>query len=169
MASKETDDLTSRPTTFIDKAGTTIKSALDVARRYGVVRETVLPFGTGKLYTGDVETFYATAALLRITSYFNLGRDQARWRRWLAERGPIATRLDVDRTWDEAKANQGNLDAYQSGTTRGGHAVTLVGYTPDRFIVRNSWGTTTWGDAGFGYASLVYAADAFTEAYGVVV
>jgi C1A family cysteine protease len=45
--------------------------------------------------------------------------------------------------------------------------VALVGYTPDRFIVRNSWGTTGWGDQGFGYASLAYAQDAFTEAYGV--
>ena len=44
--------------------------------------------------------------------------------------------------------------------------VALVGYTPDRFIVRNSWGTG-WGDKGFGYASLAYAQDAFTEAYGV--
>jgi C1A family cysteine protease len=169
MASKETDDLTKRPTTFIDKAGTNIKSALDVARKFGAVRESMLPFASGKLYTGDPETFYATASMLRIASYFNLGRDQARWRRWLAEKGPIATRLDVDDTWYEAKANQGNLDEYLEDTKRGGHAVVLVGYTPDRFIVRNSWGTTTWGDQGFGYASRDYAGDAFTEAYGVVV
>ncbi len=42
----------------------------------------------------------------------------------------------------------------------------LVGYTPDRFIVRNSWGTS-WGDQGFAYASVAYAQAAFTEAYGV--
>ena len=42
----------------------------------------------------------------------------------------------------------------------------LVGYTPDRFIVRNSWGTP-WGDKGFGYASSAYAQAAFTESYGV--
>jgi C1A family cysteine protease len=73
----------------------------------------------------------------------------------------------VDRTWDEAKSNAGNLDVYQPETRRGGHAVALVGYTSDRFIVRNSWGTTGWGDQGFGYASSAYAQDAFTEAYGV--
>jgi hypothetical protein len=166
MASKETDDSTSRPTTFIDRSGTSIKAALDVARKYGGVREFMLPFGSGKLYAGQLETFYAAAALRKIAGYFNLGDDLARWRRWLAEQGPIATRLDVDATWDEAKANQGNLDAYQEDTQRGGHAVCLVGYTQDRFIVRNSWGTT-WGDGGFGYASHQYARDAFTEAYGV--
>ena len=166
MASKETDESTTRPTTFIDRAGTSIKSALDVGRKYGSVREFMLPFASAKLYAGQLETFYAAAALRKISSYFNLGDDHARWRRWLAEQGPIATRLDVEKTWDEAKANGGNLDEYQESTTRGGHAVCLVGYTADRFIVRNSWGTG-WGDGGFGYASLEYARDAFTEAYGV--
>ena len=52
---------------------------------------------------------------------------------------------DVDATWDNVKTTNGNLDVYQPNTTRGDHAVTLVGYTPDRFIVRNSWGTTKWG------------------------
>ena len=46
--------------------------------------------------------------------------------------------------------------------------MSVVGYTTDRFIVRNSWGTG-WGDKGFGYASLAYAKDAFTEAYGISV
>jgi hypothetical protein len=171
MASKETDQFTSQPTTFIEVAGTSLKSALDVARKFGLVRDSVLPFASGKLYTGQAETFYATAAQLKISSYFNLslagGGDLADWRRWIATKGPILTRLDVDRSWDEAKAAQGQLDVYKPRTARGGHAVALVGYTPDRFIVRNSWGTTAWGDRGFGYASLAYAEDAFTEAYGV--
>ena len=44
--------------------------------------------------------------------------------------------------------------------------MTLVGYTPENFIVRNSWGTG-WGDRGFAHASLAYAQAAFTEAYGI--
>jgi hypothetical protein len=167
MASKETDPSTSQPTTFIESAGTTLKSALDVARKFGSVRDNVLPFTTQRLYLGQSKTFYAVAAQLRIGAYFNLSDDLDDWRTWLATKGPILTRLDVDRTWDEAKANAGNMDVYRPETTRGGHAVALVGYTPDRFIVRNSWGTTSWGDQGFGYASLAYAKDAFTEAYGV--
>ena len=74
----------------------------------------------------------------------------------------------MDATWDNATATQGNLDFYQLQTTHGGHAVALVGCTPDRFIVRNSWGTG-WGDQGYAYASLAYAQAAFMEAYGVVV
>jgi len=168
MASKETDPFVDRPTTFIESAGTSLKAALDVARKYGVVRDSTLPFGSGKLYPGEAQTFYALAAQRKAAMYFNLGLRQADWRLWLATKGPILTRLDVDATWDGARSTAGLLDAYQPATTRGGHAVALVGYTPDRFVVRNSWGTA-WGDGGFGYASLAYAGAAFTEAYGVVV
>ena len=76
--------------------------------------------------------------------------------------------MNVDDTWYKATVNDGNMDEYFPDTARGGHAVALVGYSSGRFIVRNSWGTD-WGDDGFAYASLAYAQDAFTEAYGVVV
>lgn len=167
MAAKETDEFVSRPTTFIESDGTSLKAALDIARTYGAVSNKTLPFASGKLYPGEEETFYAIATQLKIASYFNLNSDLSAWRTWIATKGPILVRLDVDATWDDAKATQGKLDIYQPATVRGGHAVALVGYTADRFIVRNSWGTTQWGDHGFGYASLAYAQAAFTEAYGV--
>ena len=166
MAAKETDAFTSQPTTFIDSDGTSLKAALDIARRYGAVKGNVLPFESGKLYGGDVKSFYALAAQLKINAYFNLGRDLTAWKAWLASKGPLLVRLDVDATWDDAPNTKGNLDVYRPKTVRGGHAVALVGYTPDRFIVRNSWGTR-WGDKGFGYASSAYAQAAFTESYGV--
>jgi C1A family cysteine protease len=168
MAAKETDEFTSQPTTFIETDGTSLKAALDIARNYGEVRDTILPFSSGKLYQGNDKTFYALAAKLKIASYFNLGRQLQDWRSWIANNGPVLVRLDVDATWDKATKTKGNMDVYQPNTTRGGHAVSLVGYTPDRFIVRNSWGTG-WGDKGFGYASVSYAQAAFTEAYGITV
>jgi Papain family cysteine protease len=166
MAAKETDVFVTRPTTFIESDGTSLKAALDIARKYGVVLDSTLPFGTGQLYADSANTFYAIASQRKIASYFNLGTNLVDWRKWIANNGPILTRLNVDATWDGATAAQGKLDTYQPATTRGGHAVALVGYTPDRFIVRNSWGVG-WGDKGFAYASNAYAAAAFTEAYGV--
>ena len=35
----------------------------------------------------------------------------------------------------------------KNGQFQGGHAVTIVGYTPKGFVIRNSWGTS-WGDGG---------------------
>ena len=166
MAAKETDQFVAQPTTFIESDGTSLKAALDVSRKWGAVRDTVLPFQSGRLYVGEVATFYAIATQLKIAAYFNLGHDLKDWRTWLAGSGPILTRLNVDSTWDNATANKGRLTTYRPATARGGHAVALVGYTSTRFIVRNSWGTG-WGDAGYAYASNAYAAKAFTEAYGV--
>jgi C1A family cysteine protease len=167
MAAKETDRIVTFPTSFMEHEGTSLKTALDIARKYGVVKDSILPFKSGQLYAGDSKIFYAEAAKLKISSYFNLGRNPTNWKNWLSAKGPILTRLNVDDTWDKAFSTKGNLDDYHPKTTRGGHAVALVGYTQDRFIVRNSWGANNWGDKGFGYASVAYAKQAFVEAYGV--
>lgn len=166
MSSKETDVFVTRPTTFIESEGTSLKAALDICRNFGVVLDSILPFNSCSLYPRSTNEFYVIAAQRKIASYFNLGRNLTDWRAWIANNGPILTRLNVDATWDNASANGGKLDSYQPLTARGGHAVALVGYTQDRFIVRNSWGIK-WGDKGFAYASNAYAADSFTEAYGV--
>jgi hypothetical protein len=171
MSSKETDEFTNRPETFIEGAGTSLKAAMDILRKYGSVLESLLPFHISTtMYLGDEDTFYAAAATRRIASYFNLGKDFNAWRTWLATHGPIMAGLSVDATWDNATATHGNLDTFQPNTVRGGHAVCIVGYTPaQRFIVRNSWGTT-WGDHGFAYASEGYLNAAFfNESYGATV
>jgi len=168
MASKETDIFTSHPTSFIEIAGTSLKAALDIVRKFGAVPESVLPFRDETLYPGKTNTFYTIASQFRISSYFSLDRNLRRWREWLALNGPILTRLNVDDTWYQATSNNGNLDSYKKNTVRGGHAIALVGYTADRFIVRNSWGED-WGDKGFAYATDSYAQEAFTEVYGVMI
>lgn len=167
MASKETDNFVTRPETFIEGAGTSLKAAADIARKYGVVTEDLLPFKTTSLmFTGNPNTFYATAATRKAASYVNLGKDPNQWKTWLATTGPILAGLSVDKTWDNAANTSGNLDVFQPATARGGHAICIVGYTSDRFIIRNSWGTT-WGKDGFGFASHAYiSAGFFAESYG---
>ena len=167
MASKETDQFTSRPTTFVEVEGTSLKSALDIARKYGAVRDSALPWATGRLYPGQTNTLYALAAQYKILAYFNLGDSPSDWRAWIASNGPILTRLTVDATW-RAVDGTGKLTEYKASTAKGGHAIAIVGYRPGEFIVRNSWGTD-WGERGFAYASDSYAENAFTEAYGVSV
>lgn len=168
MAAKETDEFTTRPSTFIESDGTSLKSALDIARKFGAVKDNVLPFVSGKLYPGEVDTFYAIASQLKIAAYFNLKKKLNEWRTWLATSGPILAALDVDQTWFDAKATGGDLDVYDAQSASGGHCIAIVGYKADgRFIIRNSWGTT-WGDKGFGYATAAYIqAGFFDEAYGV--
>jgi hypothetical protein len=179
MAAKETDEFTTRPTSFIESDGTSLKAALDIARKYGVVTDSELPFVNGQLYGGKASAFYSMAATRRIASYYALRRPLipipasmivSAFRLWLATKGPILVRLVVDRTFNGlTNDTSGKLDTYKPYPpgASGGHAVAIVGYTPTSFIVRNSWGTD-WGDQGFGYASHKYTAAAFAEAYGVI-
>jgi len=171
MASKETDELVTRPETFIEGAGTTLKAAMDILRKYGAVPEPLLPFHIETtMYLGDEDAFFATAATRRVAAYFNLKKDFNQWRSWLASHGPLMVGLQVDATWDNATATHGNLDSFDRDTVRGGHAVCVVGYTQqNRFILRNSLGTG-WEDDGFGYASEAYMqAGFFNESYGITV
>lgn len=168
MASKEMDEYSSYPSTFIEAEGTSIKAALDVVRKYGCILEEELPFGSNSLYKGEAQTLYATASKRKISSYFNLGTKVGDWRRWIATGGPIVARIDVDDRFAASTATTAKLDTYDSASVQGGHAIALVGYTLKGFIVRNSWGTE-WGDGGFAYVSNDYALAAFTEVYGVSV
>ena len=167
VSAKETDEFVSAPSSFIEQAGTSLKSALDIARKYGVVTDDILPFDVTIPYLGQEDTFYALASQRKISAYINLEAKVMTWRRWLSENGPILTRLDCDDSWFGCSAANPNLTAYAKPPRPAGHAVALVGYTPDHFIVRNSWGTQNWGDGGFAYASNAYALAAFTESYGV--
>ena len=132
LASKETDEFTSRPETFIEESGTSLKAAMDILRKYGAVPEALLPFHISTtMYLGRGDTFFATAATRRLASYFNLAKKLANWRNWLATQGPIMAGLSVDATWDNATATKGKLDTFQPKTVRGGHAVCIIGYTKD--------------------------------------
>lgn len=171
MGSKETDEYVNRPETFIEGAGTSLKAAMDILKKYGSVPDALLPFHVNTaMYLGDEDAFFATASTRRIAAYFNLRKDLNQWRSWLATHGPLMAGLNVDATWDNATATHGNLDAFQPNTVRGGHAICVVGYTQQgRFIICNSWGTG-WGDNGFGYASAAYIQGAFfNESYGITV
>jgi Papain family cysteine protease len=170
MAAKETDAECKHPTTFIDDAGTSAKAALKVVKKFGALKASVLPFD-GRLVKLKEDNFLKVAGRLKVKAYFNLARAQPgkleRFKEWLAFHGPILTRLKCDPSWNNIKKD-GKLAKYDKKRAQGGHAVSIVGYTPTRFIIRNSWGTG-WGNRGFAYASYAYAMDAFHEAYGIVV
>jgi hypothetical protein len=72
MAAKEMDEFNNSPTTFLEKPGTSLKAALDIARNYGCVLENDLPFAPETLSHLDQNSFYALASQFKISSYFNL-------------------------------------------------------------------------------------------------
>ena len=108
MAAKEmraklgavTGDPSWRPGTSLERAYTSLKAGLEVARRFGVALEAEVPW-RGGLYDGDVDAFFAGAARRRLRSYWSLdepdvGGTVDNWREWLNERGPILVKIAVD-------------------------------------------------------------------------
>lgn len=168
MASKETDEFADRPETFLEQAGTSLKAAADVCRKFGLALDDELPFHLdGAMYLKDPRLFYASASQRRAQSYFNAGKNLEVWKRAIVDGFPILVGLNVDSAWDSAAKTKGAIEKFDPNTTRGGHAVAIVGYLDngDYFIVRNSWGDL-WGDKGFGYVSREYIYQAFfDEAY----
>jgi C1A family cysteine protease len=166
MASKETDEFRNRPTSFVEESGTSLKAAMNVARRHGFALERDLPFEVQTaMWLGPERALYASAARRRI-SYVNLRLDLQRWKSWLVTKGPILAGLWVDDHWNNLGPD-GRLDAWDPASAYGGHAVCIVGYRKDgRFIVRNSWGTS-WGHRGFAYVTPAYLRKGFfPESYG---
>lgn len=171
MSAKETDEFVERPETFIESSGTSLKAALDIARKYGCVTDALLGFKSNTLYAGSVESFYFQAMHYKISGYVRLGTPRE-WLQWLATpgKGPILARLEVDQTF-RTPVN-GRLSLYNPYPPRhpygGGHAVALVGYENGAdFVIRNSWGES-WGSGGYAVASSSYVRDAITETYGVL-
>ena len=168
MASKESDPYNKRPTSFIENAGTYIKTALHVAQQYGYVLESDLPMDGGNTQLKE-KVFYARAAINRIVAYFQVA--VCDWKKWLYQRGPIVGRLRVDGNFRHLY-ERSKLEEYKEDETYGGHAVVIVGYKKEKgetfYIVRNSWGKA-WGEGGYALASTEYCLRAFEQGgYGIV-
>jgi C1A family cysteine protease len=159
-----------RPTTFLEQGMTDVKSALDVARIYGAALEQELPFDDG-LYTGAIEQFYESAAQRKITHYYRLDPDDdpadwfLHWRRWIDQHGPVLVVVTTDKAFVDGPHL---LDAYDPDSASFNHAAALVGYAPNGFLIRSSWGDS-WGQDGYVVATEDYIGQATLESYGVVV
>lgn len=170
MSSKEMDEYVDFPSTFIEDSGTSIKTALKVARKIGALTAKQFPFDGNMLQIKE-KNFLKITGKYKIKAFFNLTEEKSErielFKLWLALHGPILTCLDCDDSWNYPKKD-GLLTKYDKKSIDGGHAMSIVGYTPTHFIIRNSWGSD-WGDKGFAYASYDYTLHAFNEAYGIVI
>lgn len=169
MAAKETDaDAGTKPEDIY--TGVCLKAALDVLRKYGAVHEKDLPLDTEQFSTKFKTTEFAElAAQMKIKGYYRvINNDDCNvdyLRMWISSQGPVMALVDTDSQW--VRTSEHKFEVYDTESVDGGHAVSIVGYTKDHFIVRNSWGTD-FCDNGYVYCSNEYVTKAFCEAYGIL-
>lgn len=170
MAAKDTDQDEATTSANI-YSGVCLKAALDVLRKYGAVHEKDLPLDPDEFSVKfKTPEFSDLAAQMRIKGYYRvINNDDCNvdyLRMWIASQGPVLALVDTDSQW--VRTSEHNFEVYDEESVDGGHAVAIVGYTKDYFIVRNSWGTE-FCDNGYVYCSNEYITKAFCEAYGIVV
>ena len=123
---------------------------------------------SGKLYGGQANTFYAIAAQLKILAYFNLGDEPDELADLAGDEGPdphaAERRRHVVRTRIGERRQPRRLQAGHGPRRPRGRARRLPAGPVHR---AQQLGHELGRQSGFAYASLAYAQEAFTEAYGV--
>ena len=155
MAAKEMDHKCHYPTTFLDDAGTSAKSALRVVKKIGALKTSVLPFDGGLVKLKEAplpqrcRTFEGEGVLQSV-------------RHAVRQAGAIqgmacVSRADSDPPESATRAGTTSSRTASSGSTTG-REPTAATPSPSsdtrrtHFIIRNSWGAG-WGHKGFAYAS----------------
>lgn len=120
------------------------RDTMEILRKIGSVPENLYPYGTNKKIS---ESLLHTASNYVIEGYAQIGTVDS-LKKALFANGPCYIAFPVYNAnkmefWKQDFPNQPML---------GGHAVTVVGYLKDKFIIRNSW-SIAWGDNGYTYLS----------------
>jgi C1A family cysteine protease len=138
--------------TISSDSGAQIRDGVKSVRKQGAPPETDWPYDIAKFADQPPQKAYDDAGQHKAIRYQRLTRSLSQLQGCLAEGYPFVFGFVVYDSFESQQvASTGQAPMPVSGEQQlGGHAVMAVGYDNDeqRFIVRNSWGTT-WGMAGY--------------------
>ena len=120
------------------------RNVMKILKTIGVCYEKSYPYGAIETRHHISTDIYQEAALHKIKNYaaiYSLHNLKSS----LVENGPCLITFPVYNYGLEMWKPE-----YDNQTFKGGHAMTVVGFTEDTFIIRNSWGTN-FGDQGYCY------------------
>ena len=172
ISSRVRDEWSDNNDTYFALEGTSAKSALDFFRTTGCMLDSWMPnWGDANMSFADAKPIMSK---YKISAYFNLGKDQLEWRKWMSAGYPLVVVMKVDQQFYNANSDTGLIERFdtQQGGLHGLHCVSMFGYRKNgrgnNYLLRNSWGTY-WGNQGFVSVGDAYAGESFLEVWGVVV
>ena len=123
--------------------GMYMRDLMRILQKIGVCEEELYPYG--KIQKADQIdiNIISNASKYKVKHYAQVVTIDG-LKRNLIEKGPCVVAFPVYNYGMEMWKQKNNE------TRKGGHAMTIVGYTEDSFIIRNSWGSS-WGDKGYCY------------------
>jgi hypothetical protein len=167
--------------------GTYQVEAVKALRDRGQCRETIWPYDPNPPCNnhGTLPPAARTnGRIYRLNTIQVPARDVSAYKRHMARQRPVTLSIPVYDSWyQSAETRRSGRITMRIGNEQasGGHAVMLVGYQDSAaspgggyFLVRNSWGTTSWGyqcpyGAGYGTIPYQYITNDAWEAYTAVV
>lgn len=136
-------------------AGAMIRDGIKVVNKQGVTNETLWPYSDknpGPFTKRPSTAAFADALKHTVTTYYRVPQTLADIKQCLYDGYPVVFGFTVYTAFEsDVVTKTGVLNMPAKGEkVLGGHAVLCVGYddTTQRFIVRNSWGTS-WGQQGY--------------------
>ncbi|MEH6526401.1 MAG: C1 family peptidase [Sneathiella sp.] len=131
-----------------DYEGSSCRGAIRGWKNMGVCSEEDWPYVDGK---PDDLTVNRGKAARRNTlgAYYRIRPEIADYHAAINEAGAIFVSARIHDGWIDLKGSRSKLaEIEMAGEPRGGHALAIVGYNANGFIVQNSWGRS-WGSSGF--------------------
>ncbi len=145
--------------------GTHLTLCCEVLKRFGVCREAMFPFDPHQLFTPPTILATRESYLNKIVANYRIistGEDRIQdVINNLQVGNPVVFGTRVGDNWMNyynIKSDDNPLGPVSWEQGKGNHAICLVGWVNNRFIIENSW-STSWGDNGYGYLQPELIAD----------
>jgi C1A family cysteine protease len=132
-------------------AGAELKDGIKAVNQQGVCPESEWPYDASLLTFQPDAACYTDASKEMLLQYLSVDNTVLDDIKAALVQGPVVGGFSVyDSFESDAVAQSGMVPMPNLATesVQGGHAILVVGYDSDRFIVRNSWGPT-WGNGGY--------------------
>lgn len=150
--------------------GMYLRDGLKIIQKYGDVLKQSLPYNNNVKdavanVTNNADKLFQEAYPNRISTYYKI-TDVDKLKYSIFHDGPAVAGIKV---YNTIKLNKNNIYEYNITKKKNffGHAIMIIGWTKDNWIVQNSWGKS-WGNKGIFYIPIEKSFDEiFFEVYGV--
>jgi len=117
-----------------------------------IVTEAAYPYTSGGGVSGSCKNVASMSVGATITGHKDITHSEAQMAAYVQKSGPLPIAVDASSHW---QTYTGGVVSSCTGKSLD-HGVMIVGYTPQYWIVKNSWGGS-WGESG--YIRLAYGSN----------